>query len=165
MGSTPREDVAARRRSRRLVTGIKESLRELSIQLSLLNHQVGARLELRDVDFDCFDVINRYGPLSPGALARRAGLHPATMTGILDRLERGGWVVRERDPADRRAVNVRALRDRTGEVIRLFSGMNGAMDDVCAGYTDEQLQLIADFLDKTTAGGRQATEGLTEQQN
>jgi DNA-binding MarR family transcriptional regulator len=160
MSSVPREDAAARRRARRLSTAIKDSLRELSIQLSLLNHQVGARLELRDVDFDCLDVINRYGPLSPGVLARRAGLHPATMTGILDRLERGGWVVRERDAADRRAVHVRALRDRTGEVIRLFAGMNGAMDDVCADYTDEQLELIAGFLDKATAGGRQATEGL-----
>jgi DNA-binding MarR family transcriptional regulator len=160
MGSTPREDVASRRRSRRLTTGIKESLRELSIQLSLLNHQVGARLELRDVDFDCLDVINRYGPLSPGTLARRAGLHPATMTGILDRLERGGWVVRERDPDDRRAVRVRALRDRAGEVIRLFGGMNGAMDDVCAGYSDDELELIAGFLSRTAAAGQAATGEL-----
>jgi DNA-binding MarR family transcriptional regulator len=152
MGST--------RQSRRLVTGIKDALRELSIQLSLLNHQVGARLELRDVDFDCLDVINRYGPLSPGALARRAGLHPATMTGILDRLERGGWVVRERDAVDRRAVNVRALRDRAGELIRLFDGMNGAMDGVCAGYSAEQLEVIGDFLRKTAAAGQEATGRL-----
>jgi MarR family len=41
----------------------------------------------------CLDLITRHGPLSPSAPARRAGLHPATMTGILDRLERGGWVI------------------------------------------------------------------------
>jgi DNA-binding MarR family transcriptional regulator len=160
MSPVSREDAEARRHGRRLATGIKELLRELSTQLSVLNHQVGARLELRDVDFDCLDIITRYGPLSPGALARRAGLHPATMTGILDRLERGGWVTRERDPTDRRAVNVRALRDRAGEVIRLFSGMNGAMDDVCAAYTDDQLALIADFLQKTAAAGSAAAENL-----
>ena len=33
----------------------KESMRELSIQLSLLNHQVGAHLDLKDVDLDCLD--------------------------------------------------------------------------------------------------------------
>jgi DNA-binding MarR family transcriptional regulator len=88
-------------------------MRELAIQLSLLNHQVGAHLDLKDVDLACLDTIARHGPLSPTALARSAGLHPATVTGILDRLERGGWVARDRDPADRRAVLVRALRDRT----------------------------------------------------
>jgi DNA-binding MarR family transcriptional regulator len=143
-----------------LTTAIKESLRELSIQLSLLNHQVGAHIELKDVDFDCLDLINRHGPFSPSALARRTGLHAATMTGILDRLERGGWVARERDPADRRAVIVRALRNRNAELIRLYSGMNTSMDQVCAGYTDTELELLADFLRRTASAGRDATDEL-----
>src|SRR5437899_13094088 len=104
---------------RRLTASIKQSLRALSIQLSLLNHQVGARAGLNDVDLDCLDLVARHGPLSPSALAERAALHPATMTGILDRLERGGWVARERDPSDRRAVLVRALRDRNADLGRL----------------------------------------------
>ena len=85
------------RRRRRLATEIKESLRDLSIELSLLNRQVVTRIDLKDGDLPCMELIARQGPLSPTALARRAGLHPATVTGILDRLERGGWVVRERD--------------------------------------------------------------------
>src|SRR3981189_3828357 len=99
MTSIPSSDSDAAQRRRRLTAAIKQSLRALSIQLSLLNHQVGARLALNDVDLDCLDLVARHGPLSPSALAQRAGLHPATMTGILDRLERGGWVIRERDPA------------------------------------------------------------------
>src|SRR6266481_6843534 len=120
--SSTDSDGAARRR--RLTASIKESLRALSIQLSLLNHQVGAHVGLNDVDLDCLDLINRQGPLSPSALAQRSGLHPATMTGILDRLERGGWVVRERDPADRRAVLVKARRERSAEIFGLYAGMN-----------------------------------------
>src|SRR5258705_238961 len=108
MSSVTSEGADARRRKRRLTNTIKESLRELSIQLSLLNHQVGARLDIRDVDLDCLDIVARTGPLNPSALARRAGLHPATMTGILDRLERAGWITRDRDPADRRGVVVSA---------------------------------------------------------
>jgi DNA-binding MarR family transcriptional regulator len=151
------------RRRRRLVTGIKESMRDLGNQLTLLNHQVGARLSVKDVDFDCLEVINRYGPITPSALARRTGLHPATMTGILDRLERGGWIIRERDPnaPDRRAVTVRATRDRTAEVYRLYGGMNASMDDICAGYDESQLEVLADFLDRTTRAGRAATDELT----
>jgi DNA-binding MarR family transcriptional regulator len=150
------------RNRRRLTAVIKESLRGLSIQLSLLNHQVGAHVELRDVDLFCLDLINRYGPLSPSALARRAGLHPATMTGIIDRLQRGGWVTRDRDPdaSDRRAVAVRALRDRNAELFRLYAGMNAAMDELCAGYTEAELELLADFLRRTTDAGQGATDQL-----
>src|SRR6476646_1030979 len=154
------EDRGPARHRRRLTTAIKESLRELSIQLSLLNHHVSGRLELNDVDLNCLDLIASHGPLSPSALARRAGLHPATITGILDRLERGGWIARERDPADRRAVVVRARRDRCGELFRLYSGMNTSMDELCGRYTDAELDLLADLLRGTTDAGRNATDEL-----
>ena len=49
---------------KRLTSSIKQSLRALSIQLSLLNHQVSERLGLNDVDLDCLDLISRLGPLS-----------------------------------------------------------------------------------------------------
>jgi DNA-binding MarR family transcriptional regulator len=160
MSSMASRDPGAARRSRRLNTAIRESLRELSIQLSLLNHHVGAHLDLKDVDLDCLDLIARHGPLSPSALARRAGLHPATMTGILDRLERGGWVARDRDPSDRRAVLVRALRDRNAELIRLYSAMNTSMDQICAEYGDPELELLADFLRRTADAGRKAADEL-----
>ena len=150
------------RRRRRLAAGIGKSLRELAIQLSLLNHQIGAKLELQDVDIDCLDLIDRLGPLTPSALARLAGLHPATITGILDRLERGGWIARERDPSDRRAVVVRARRDRNPELMRLYSGMNSSMNEICAGYGDDELEVLADFLRRTVDAGQSATDKLAE---
>jgi DNA-binding MarR family transcriptional regulator len=152
------------RRSRRLATEIKDSLRELSNQLSLLNHQVGAHLDLKDVDLDCLELITRYGPMSPGALARRAGLHPATMTGVLDRLQKNGWIDRGRDPetVDRRAVTVRARRDRNAEVFQLYSGMNSTMDELLADYSEDELKLLAEFLQRTTAAGHEATTTLAD---
>lgn len=148
------------RRRRRLTATVKQSLRDLRGQLALLNHQVGARLDLRDVDLDCLDLLARHGPLSPSALAKQAGLHPATMTGVLDRLERGGWIVRERDSADRRAVILRTRPERGAEVFRLYAGMNGAMDEICAGYSEAELTLLADFLRRVSEAGRTATADL-----
>jgi DNA-binding MarR family transcriptional regulator len=155
-------DSNAAQRRRRLTAAIKQSLRALSIQLSLLNHQVGARAGLNDVDLDCLDLVARHGPLSPSALAERAALHPATVTGILDRLERGGWVARERDPSDRRAVVVRARRERNPELMRLYSGMNSSMNEICAGYGDAELEVLSDFLRRTVDAGRSATDKLAE---
>jgi DNA-binding MarR family transcriptional regulator len=158
---TPKRKQQIQRR-RRLNTEIRDSLRDLGIQLALLNHHVGARLELKDVDLDCFNLIDRHGPLSPSALARRAGLHPATMTGILDRLQRGGWAARERDPSDRRAVLVRALPDRNPDLMRLYSGMSASMNGLLAGYKDSELELIADFLRRTANAGQNAAAELAD---
>ncbi len=162
MTSRATERAEELRRRGELTAAIRDGLRQLGIQLSLLNHQVGAQLELKDVDLDCLDLIDRDGPLSPSALARRAGLHPATMTGILDRLERGGWVTRERDPHDRRAVRVRAPRKRNAELMRLYSGMSRSMNQILAGYEDSELELLADFLRRTADAGRSATDELAD---
>jgi DNA-binding MarR family transcriptional regulator len=139
---------------------VRESLRDLSVQMSLLNQRISGRLDLKGTDLQCLDLVDRYGPLSPSALARRAGLHPATMTGVIDRLERGGWIVRERDPADRRGVVVRPLRGRRSEVLRLASGMNAEIARICAGFSDDGLELIADFLRLAADAGRTAAEEL-----
>jgi DNA-binding MarR family transcriptional regulator len=162
---SPEEGVAPAPLRRRLNRAIKESLRDLGAQLSLLNHSVGARLDLKATDLECLDLITRYGPLSPSTLARRAGLHPATMTGILDRLERGGWIDRSRDPSDRRGVVVEAARGRGAEILRLYlveSGMNTAMDQICSEYGDKELELLAGFLRRTADASRTAAQRLTE---
>ncbi|GAB3457577.1 MarR family transcriptional regulator [Actinophytocola sediminis] len=142
------------------MVAVQGSLREMTSQLSLLNHRVGARIALKDVDLDCLDLISRNGPISPSALAKHAGLHPATMTGVLDRLERAGWVVRERDQQDRRAVVVSLRRERGGELYRLYGGMRSALDDICADYDQDQLATIAEFLGRVAAAGGQEAEKL-----
>jgi len=52
---------------------------------------------------------------------------------------------------------VRAQRDRSAEVFRLYSSMNTSMDQICAGYADSELELLAGFLRRATSAGRDAT--------
>lgn len=47
------------------------------------------------------------GPRTPAELAEAAGVTRATMTGLVDTLERDGFVKREPDPDDRRMMSVR----------------------------------------------------------
>jgi len=133
--------------------------------LAQFNRQVGVQLELKDIDLDCLDLIHKQGPISPSALARHAGLHPATLTGVLDRLERGGWIIRERASDDRRKVTLRHRPDRLGQMYGLLSGMNSAVDELCDDYSPTELALLADFLDRLSSAGRHATDALTPGQH
>lgn len=160
MKAVPSRRADQARRQQKASTEIRNALRELRIQLALLNYSVGSQVGLKDIDLDCLDILDTSGPLSPSALARRAGLHPATMTGILDRLEGGGWIVRDRDASDRRAVVVQVLPDRYADLLRLYSRMSRSMNKLLAGYSDSELATIADFLRRTVEAGRDATEGL-----
>ena len=158
-GSGSRE---ARRARRQRIAEAKQSLRELRIELLVLNHRVGSQSEIKDVDFDCLDVITRYGPISPTTLARRIGVHAATMTGILDRLERGGWIVRDRDERDRRAVLVRGVPGKQRDIIELYGGMNSSLDEILDSYSDDQIDLVVDFLRRCTQAGQSATDQLAK---
>jgi DNA-binding MarR family transcriptional regulator len=162
MGGAAEHD--AGRQRRQLSQSIKAALRDVGAQLSRLNHQVGGRLDIRSGDLECLDHISRAGPLSPTSLAKLTGQHPATLTGILDRLERDGWIARDRDPDDRRGVLVRAERGRGAEILRIYlveSGMNPALDEILAGYTDAELAIVADFLWRTADAGRTAAQRLS----
>jgi DNA-binding MarR family transcriptional regulator len=145
---------------RRLAHEVREAMRALSIQLMALNQRVGHRLDLRTGDLECLDLISRHGPVSPTALARLARVHPATLTGVLDRLESGGWITRERDPNDRRAVLVDGRKERGAQVYALYAGMNTALDAICAGYSQQELTVIGDFLRRAAAAGNAATDAL-----
>src|SRR5260221_6042913 len=131
-GAAPHGPGAAPHRGK-LNRAVKESLRDVGTQLSQLNNSVGSRLDLKATDLGCLDLISRYGPISPSALAKRAGLHPATMTGVLDRLQPRRWIEARRDPGGRRGVVVQVARGRSAEILRLYlvdSGMNTAMDEI-----------------------------------
>jgi len=87
------------------------------------------------------------GPLTAGELAERTGLTTGAITGVVDRLEKASYVRRERDAGDRRRVIIRPETGRLGaEVAPLFSSLKQRMDELCAGYEDDELAILLDFM-------------------
>ncbi len=149
-------DAETSRRRRQTINEITDAMREMAVQMSVLNIRAAEQVGLRDLDLKCLDILMRSGAQSASALARRVGLHPATMTGVLDRLEKGGWIVRERDPEDRRAILVSPVRERVGEVVKLFLGITAQMGDVLERYDQHQLETLVDFIRTTTGTAQKA---------
>jgi DNA-binding MarR family transcriptional regulator len=143
-------DRSSKERHRRVAAALS-GLHDLRRELALLNHRVGIRVQLKNLDLDCLAVIARHGPITPTALASRIGVHLATMTGILKRLEAGQWVTRTPVAADRRATVITSAPNRQREFYCAFEAMNRRMGGVCGCYTDEQLDVIVDFLHRAAA--------------
>lgn len=75
-------------------------------------------------------------------LGQRAGLTSATMTGVLDRLERLGLVERRDHPEDRRALQIWLTAAGTGvaqEIGRIFVDAN---QEFLAGFTKHEVATL-----------------------
>src|SRR6266566_1669301 len=104
------------------------------------------RIGINATDLNCLNIVALAGPMTAGELARATGLTTASITGVLDRLEEGGFVRRERDPKDRRRVIV-TLNPGPGlrEIGPTFGPLVRAWREAAAGYADEELRLLLDF--------------------
>jgi DNA-binding MarR family transcriptional regulator len=143
-----------------LTQEIQHHLRDLISRLHQLNDVVGARVELKGPDLEILDLVARHGPLSPSEVAASTGVHPATLTGIVDRLEQGGWLTRVSHPEDRRRIRLEVRRERGPELIRLYGPMNRSLSEICSALTAEELVVVRDFLRDAAIAGDDAVSGL-----
>jgi DNA-binding MarR family transcriptional regulator len=124
---------------------------------------VAARQGLSASEEKALDLLERSGPLTAGELARQSGLAPASVTALINRLEAKGFARRVQNPGDRRSVLVEVDTERLyGTVAPLFADWVGSLQELYAGYTDEQLEVILHFLSEAARRQREATARLTE---
>ena len=124
---------------------------------------VAARQGLSASEEKALDLLERSGPLTAGELARQSGLAPASVTALINRLEAKGFARRVQNPSDRRSVLVEVDAERLyATVAPLFADWVGSLQELYAGYTDEQLEVILHFLNEAARRQREATARLTE---
>jgi DNA-binding MarR family transcriptional regulator len=103
------------------------------------------------------------GAHSAGEIARHTGLTTASVTDLIDRLERKGFVRRVRDTKDRRRVIVEPNAERLAELAQVFGSFQGVFTDLLDAYSDEQLITIADYLNRAARYSREAITKLGQQ--
>ena len=114
--------------------------------MQLLGQVSAERIGINVTDLNCLNIVALTGPMTAGELARQTGLTTASITGVLDRLEEGGFVRRERDPKDRRRVIVN-LNPGPGlrQIGPTFGPLVKAWRAAAASYSDEDLRLLLGF--------------------
>jgi DNA-binding MarR family transcriptional regulator len=87
------------------VTVLADELRPLLAQLTLMLRREAGHLQVSPSQSTVLGVL-RSGPRRMSDLTAYVGVKGPSMTVLVDRMERDGWVKRSPDPDDRRAVRV-----------------------------------------------------------
>ena len=134
--------------------------REHSDATVLFHSTIADRLGLHPTDYKILGILERSGALSAGDIARVSGLAPASVTDLIDRLVRKGFVHRVRDAADGRKVLVEPDAQRAAAAQQLFASTRRSLNRLWSRYDDDELAVIADFLGRNAERLRQETEKL-----
>jgi DNA-binding MarR family transcriptional regulator len=135
----------------KLIAELGHEARVSTMWTVLLHNAIASRSGINVTDMQCINLLQLRGPMTPGQIADAMFLTTGgAITAVIDRLEKAGMVRRRRDEADRRRVIVETAKDGP------ITALNGRFDPVAElysklldTYTDEQLELILDYLTRT----------------
>jgi DNA-binding MarR family transcriptional regulator len=144
----------------KLIAELSHQARVSTLWTVLLHNAIASRSGINVTDMQCINLLQLRGPMTPGQLADAMFLTTGgAITTVIDRLEKAGMVRRRRDEQDRRRVLVEVAEE--GPVTELsgrfqpVAEVYGKLLDV---YTDEQLELILDYLTRTNEGSPDVIE-------
>ena len=115
-------------------------------------------------DMQVLDILDSTGPTTAGNLAELTGLTTGATTGLLNRLEEAGLVRRQRDPADGRRIIVQLVSDRDDlrQISAILDPLWESWEELAAGYSDEQVAFLLDFLKRSNGLSRREIARLQE---
>src|SRR3984893_1804283 len=143
-----------------LMQELEEAMRRSSAQGVIFGQTVANLVGISSSDLECLDFLNLEGRVTAGRLAEVTGLTTGAITGVVDRLEKAGFVRRERDARDRRKVFMSAIPENTAKIGRFYQHMQQAMLEDWETYSDAELRLLLRFMTRSSKTMLAAIEEL-----
>jgi DNA-binding MarR family transcriptional regulator len=134
-----------------IIQVINDKFTEMSTETILFHQAVADAVGLHITDHQCMHFIHRYGAMPAGKLAELTGLTTGAVTGIIDRLEKAGYVKRTNDPKDRRRTLVESIRNKKLErkLEMIFIPLHEKMHKLLSSYSDSELAFLLEALTKS----------------
>jgi DNA-binding MarR family transcriptional regulator len=145
-----------------IIQGIVDKFREMSTETVMFHQAVADELGLYITDHKCMDIIHRFGAMSAGKLGEMTGLTTGAITGMIDRLEKAGYVKRANDPKDRRKTIVEPIRNKKLEkkIEMIFTPFHERMYRFLSSYSDSELNFLLDVMMKLIEQTREESKRL-----
>lgn len=87
---------------------------------------------------------------TPKRLGQTTGLPNSTVTRVLDRLEKQGYVRRLHDPKDRRRINIELIAEAVEPINNRYAQYSDALEEVHTKFSEKELGIIARYLEQTS---------------
>jgi DNA-binding MarR family transcriptional regulator len=144
------------------IQAIIQKHRDMSTETIMFHQNVADALGLHITDHKCLDLIRQYGAMPAGRLAELTGLTTGAITGIIDRLEKAGYVRRANDPKDRRRTIVEPTQNKKWErkIEAIFIPFHERMHKLLSSYSDSELAFLLDVLSKSIELTREESKKL-----
>jgi DNA-binding MarR family transcriptional regulator len=143
-----------------LVAHVGKCVREMGAQSVVTSQIVAARFGLHTTDLEVLDLIFLRQEATAGELALATGLSTGSVTALVDRLEKAGYVKRHADPTDRRKVIVRIDDDAIEPIKSVYMPMQERMFKLWSTFPSRDLEVIADFVSRSTALAIECAEDI-----
>jgi DNA-binding MarR family transcriptional regulator len=140
-----------------LLRELEEENRKSTAENLFLLQAITQRSGMNLTDLQCITILTSTGPITAGRLAEEMGLTTGSVTGVIDRMERAGYVRRERDPADGRRVVVRPVSEKLESAAGFLSSQDRVLEELMSEYDDRDLALFLDLMRKSNARTREET--------
>lgn len=149
-------------RREEIIQAIIQKRREMSTETIMFHQNVADALGLHITDHKCLDLIRQYGAMPAGRLAELTGLTTGAITGIIDRLEKAGYVRRANDAKDRRRTIIEPTQNRKWErrIEAMFIPFHERMHKLLSSYSESELAFLLDVLTKTIELTREESKKL-----
>ena len=136
------------------------AMREGSALGIIYSSVVARKVGISSTDLECLDFVATHEPVTAGALAQETGMTTGAITGVIDRLERAGFVKRTRPESDRRKVLISTTAKFTKKVLPLYEPMQRRQSAVVGRCSTAQLKQVAAFMELTLQAARAAIAEL-----
>jgi len=144
------------------IARMSDVTREFMAHAVLFQDAVARFGGVNGTDLQVVGLLMSEGPATPGELAARTGLTAGgSITAVIDRLEKAGYVTRQRDSEDRRRVIVSADVDAVlGRVGPIYGRVGARWAEYLDTLTDEQIEFAIELFTRASEINRDEIEGL-----
>jgi DNA-binding MarR family transcriptional regulator len=133
-----------------LLKQLNDGMRQMSTWTVLFHSAIAEQVGLNVTDHKCLDILYQHGSLAAGQLADITGLTTGAITGVIDRLEKAGYVRRERDPNDRRRVIVQPVLEKAAHDLGpFFAHFQERYFPLLENYQVDELSLLTRFFQES----------------